>query len=165
VRVGRLVPLLPVVLLFAVTASSAVADSERNFVTHLSGGNEIPAVETQARGQAVFHLSKDGTELQYRLMVANIENVTQAHIHCGAEDVNGPVVAFLYGFGPTVSPNGILAQGTLAADDVIPRPDSLACPGGVANVSDMIEKIRSGDAYVNVHTVQNPAGEIRGQLP
>ena len=76
--------------------------------------------------------------------------------------MNGPIVVFLYGLGPTVSPNGILSQGTITS--VIPRPDSPACPGGIATLADLIAKLESGDAYVNVHTVVKPGGEIRGQV-
>jgi hypothetical protein len=99
------------------------------------------------------------------LIVANIEGVTQSHIHCGAEGVNGPVVAFL--FGPVLGgldANGVLAQGALTNANTIPRPDSAQCPGGVANFDELIAKIRSGEAYVNVHTLANPGGEIRGQI-
>jgi hypothetical protein len=31
-------------------------------------------------------------------------------------------------------------------------------------ISDLVQEIKSGDVYVNVHTVQHPAGEIRGQI-
>jgi hypothetical protein len=136
-----------------------------NFIAPLSGGEEVPAVATNARGVAILQLSKDGTELSYKLIVANIRNVTQAHIHCGAKGVNGPVVVFLFGFDPAgVSVNGVLAEGTITATNVIPRPNSPACPAGVANFDDLLAKMRSGDAYVNVHTVTNPPGEIRGQI-
>jgi hypothetical protein len=47
---------------------------------------------------------------------------------------------------------------------VIDRPDSAACPGGVSGLDDLLDKIQSGDAYVNVHTVAYQAGEIRGQI-
>jgi hypothetical protein len=146
-------------------AGAALANENRNFTASLKGRNEVPPVETNAQGQAIFHLSKDGTELHYKLIAANIVDVTQSHIHCGAAEVNGPVVAFLYGFNPDgVSPNGILAEGTITAADIIPRPDSEACPGGVANFDEMLAKMRSGDAYVNVHTVEWQGGEIRGQI-
>jgi hypothetical protein len=140
-----------------------------NFTTPLSGSQEVPSNDSKATGNAVFQLSKDGTELGYKLIVANIHNVLQAHIHCGAADVNGPVVAFLYPAGPppVLIPgrvNGILAEGTLTAADVIPRPDSEVCPGGIANFDEMLAKIMSGEAYVNVHTSQFPGGEIRGQF-
>jgi hypothetical protein len=157
--------LVVTLVLLSMAVGTAVAASQHNFTASLKGRAEVPAVHTNAQGQAIFHLSRDGTALQYKLIVANIENVTQAHIHCAAEGVNGPVVAFLYGLNAAgVTVNGILAEGTLTAANVIARPDSAACPGGVATFDDLIAKIRSGDAYVNVHTLAYPAGEVRGQI-
>jgi len=157
-----IVPLVAVLAMVAL-AAAASAGENRNFVAVLSGGEEVPAVDTHARGLAHFQLNQDGDELAFKLIVANIEDVVASHIHCGTEGVNGPVVVFLYP-GPAVSPDGILAQGTLTAGDVIPRPDSPACPGGIATFDDLIAKMQSGGAYVNAHTVINPGGEIRGQV-
>lgn len=143
------------------TGSGPVA----NFVAPLKGRDEVPPVETQATGLAKFQLSKDGTELHYKLIASNIEGVTQAHIHCGAPGVNGPVVIFLFGFDAAgVDPNGILAQGTLTAAGLIPRLDSPECPGGIADFGDLIDRLESGGAYANVHTLVNPGGEIRGHI-
>jgi hypothetical protein len=141
----------------------------QNFVAPHSGDQEVPANDSRARGQAVFQLSKDGTTLRYRLIVANIENVTQAHIHCGAPGTNGPVVAWLYPPAPPAElipgrTNGPLAHGAITEADVIERPDSPTCPGGVASLSELIEKMRTGGAYSNVHTSQFPPGEIRGDI-
>jgi hypothetical protein len=148
-----------------------------NFVAHLSGDEEVPPRDTLAQGQAIFHLSYDGTELDYQLMVANIENVVAAHIHCGAAGVNGPVVVFLFGpadpGGGRV--NGVLAEGTITDDEIIARPDSVECPGGVADFDDLLAKMRTGNAYANVHTNDGveppntgpgdfPGGEVRGQI-
>jgi hypothetical protein len=158
---------LIIILTMLITTSVAYASpaASENFISPLSGGEENPAVDTNARGVAIYKLSNDGTALQYKLIVANIEDVTQAHIHCGGPGVNGPVVAFLFGFDPAgVTINGVLAEGTITAANVIPRPDSAACPGGVANFDELLAKIRSGDAYTNVHTIANPGGEIRGQI-
>jgi hypothetical protein len=136
-----------------------------NFVTSLKGREEVPPVNTHATGLAKFKLRGDGTELEYKLVASNIQGVTQAHIHCGAPGVNGPVVIFLFGFDPVgVDPNGILAQGTLTEAGLLPQPDSVVCPGGIADFEDLIDRIRSGGAYVNVHTLVNPGGEIRGHL-
>jgi hypothetical protein len=63
-----------------------------------------------------------------------------------------------------VDSNGILAQGTLTEAGLLPQPDSVVCPGGIADFEDLIDRIRSGGAYVNVHTLVNPGGEIRGHL-
>jgi len=165
---------IPVVILVALVALAwpalAGQPEARNFVTHLSGDEEVPARDTLAQGQAIFHLSKDGTSLTYMLMVANIENVVAAHIHVGPPGVNGPVVAFLFG---TVAPgggrvDGVLAQGTITAANLIG-------PLTGASLEDLIEEIQSGNTYVNVHTNDGveppntgpgdfPGGEIRGQI-
>jgi hypothetical protein len=140
-----------------------------NFGAFLSGSEQVPPVATDARGNALFQLKRDGHELEFRLIVAHLENVTQAHIHCGSQGGNGPVVLWLYPPAPpaTLIPgrsDGILSHGTATDADVIPRPDSPACPGGVASLTDLIDKMSTGGAYVNVHTVAYPAGEIRGQI-
>lgn len=156
---------LAAVLLATALPTGPAAAQKPTFVASLSGGEEVPAVDTRARGQAVLRLSGDATELGFKLIVAHIEGMTQAHIHCGAPGVNGPVVVFLFGLMPLgVSINGIASEGTVTAADVIPRPDSPACPGGIANFAELVARIQSGEAYVNVHTLANPGGEIRGQI-
>ncbi len=103
--------------------------------------------------------------MQFKLNVANGEGITQAHIHCGPPGVNGPVVVFLFGLVPTgVDNNGTLSEGVITNANVIPRPDSAACPGGVANLADVVAKMRTGGAYANVHTLEFPGGEIRGGI-
>lgn len=147
----------------------AHAAGSSRFVASLSSREEVPTPDLTAtrnpRGQVTFDLDANAAELDYRLIVANIESVTQAHIHCGVLGVAGPVVAFLFGFvDGGISPDGILAEGTVMGDDVIARPSSEACPGGVASFDELIAHMRAGTAYVNVHTVQNAPGEIRGQI-
>jgi hypothetical protein len=124
---------------------------------HLTGGAEVPPAETDATGQAIFRLNKDGTSLHYRLIVANIENVTQAHIHMAPAGVNGPVVAFLFGPVAGVSDSGVIAEGDITAAD-------LTGPLAGEPLSALVESIQAGNAYVNVHTVAIPSGEIRGQI-
>ncbi|HEX8271766.1 MAG TPA: CHRD domain-containing protein [Longimicrobiaceae bacterium] len=132
-----------------------------NFGANLSGDEEVPPNDSKGRGHAQFWLSKDGTSLQYKLIVANIENVTQAHIHIAPEGVNGPVVTFLFGFvAGGVTQNGVLAEGTITQANLIARP----AIGFTATMASLLAAMRSGNAYVNVHTVQLPAGEIRGQV-
>jgi len=147
------------------SAVAASADNDRNFVAPLKAREEVqtPAVESNAAGLARFQLNDDGDELSFKLIVANIDNVLFSHIHCGPDGVNGPIIAFLYD-GPTVTANGVLAQGVLTGGDVVSRPDSAACPGGVSSFEDLLEKVANGGAYVNVHTQVYPMGEIRGQI-
>jgi hypothetical protein len=161
----RLFILTAVTVFALVGATAAIAGMNRNFVAApLKGSEENPPVDTRGTGVAKLHLDKEGEALHFKLNVANLTDIVQAHIHCGADGVNGPVVAFLYGAGPIVTTQGTLSEGTITDANVIDRPSSPECPGGIADFDDLIEKIRSGDAYVNVHTSANPTGEIRAQL-
>ncbi len=151
-------------------AMGVVANLGKNAAVPLSGGQEVPARPTRARGSAVFHLSDDGTELEYKLIVANITNVIQSHIHIGSAGANGPVGVFLYGLVPSGGGrvDGVIAQGTITADDFIG-------PLAGLGMDDLMDQILSGNAYVNVHTNDGvaptntgpgdfPGGEIRGQI-
>jgi hypothetical protein len=134
----------------------------RNFRAHLSGQEEVPPVETQARGQAVFQLSRDGEQLSFRVIVSQLYNVTMGHIHLAPAGENGPVVAWLYPASPPPQlipgpTNGVLATGVITADDLVG-------PLAGATMADLAEYLVNGGAYVNIHTEQYPAGEIRGQI-
>ena len=134
--------------------------SATNFRAHLSGGEEVPANDSKATGQAIFHL-EDGM-LSYKLIAANIENVRMAHIHLAPKGQNGGVVAWLYPEGPPPVLiegrfQGVLAEGTITEEDLT---GSLTG----ASFDDFVQAIRDGNTYVNVHTNQYPGGEIRGQI-
>jgi hypothetical protein len=155
-----LIVLLSVFALTLVSVAMTQALRPENFRTHLSGEEEVPAVDTRATGQAIFQLRSDG--LHYKLIVANIENVTMAHIHQAPAGANGPVVAWLYPDGPPpeLIPgrfNGVLAEGVITSDDLVG-------PLAGQTLDDLLDAIRAGNTYVNVHTSQFPGGEVRGQI-
>ncbi|MGA9149354.1 MAG: CHRD domain-containing protein [Candidatus Nitrosopolaris sp.] len=96
------------------------------------------------------------------LNVTNINSVIGAHIHSGSAKQNGPIVLFLFGNPtmtgpPTGKVNGLLSKGNSTASD-------LKGPLAGKELTDLVNLIKSGNAYVNVHTTQNPKGEIRGQI-
>ena len=149
-------------LLVTLLTSTVSAGSGRSFTAHLSGAEEVPPVDTRAQGQALFRLSKDGSAIHYKLIVANIENVSMAHIHLGAAGVNGAVVVWLYPDAPPPQViegrfSGVLAEGVITAD-------SLVGPLAGMSLDVLLDAIMAGDTYVNVHTSQFPAGEVRGQI-
>jgi hypothetical protein len=152
-----------------VPALALAAPDAKNFGTHATGAEEVPARDTQAQGQLVLKLNDDGT-LDYRLIASNIENVIASHLHRGAEGVNGPVFVFLFGPAPAGGGrhDGVLATGTITDADLIG-------PLAGATVSDVVDEINAGNVYVNVHTSDGdatpnegpgdfPGGEIRGQV-
>jgi len=133
-----------------------------NFRAHLDGSNEVPANVSKATGEAVFKLSKDGTMLHYKLIVANIEDVRMSHIHLAPAGTNGGVVVWLYPAGPPPvllagTSNGVIAEGVIKTENLV---------GALAGkqLSDLVDAIKVGNAYVNVHTLMYPGGEIRGQI-
>jgi hypothetical protein len=158
------------------TGGSALAASTENFGTHLHGDEEVPVrPTTRAQGQATFQVSEDGTAIHYKLNLANIENVTQAHIHLGAPGVNGPIVVFLYPntTGPALPPGGGRIQGRIVEGTITAANLINALAG--QPIRALVAEIEAGNAYVNVHTNDGvappdtgpgdfPGGEIRGQL-
>jgi hypothetical protein len=129
------------------------------FLTHASGDQVVPPSATRAQGQGTFKFIRDRWELSYKLIVANIENVTEAHIHLAPVGEDGDVVVRLYPSRTRAQLihrvfNGILAEGVITDADL---PEDLA-------LVDLIKEINDGNAYVNVRTSQYPAGEIRGQI-
>jgi hypothetical protein len=145
--------------------------AELHFKTHLTGDEEVPSNPSRAQGQAIFRLSEDGTSMDYKLIVANIRDVTQAHIHLGQSGRNGGIVVWLYPQCPRPTScsaqlipdrtQGVLDEGTLTVADVrgtflLGQPDPFAA---------LLARIRIDSAYVNVHTIPLPGGEVRGQLP
>jgi len=151
--------ILIVTLLIATTPALA---ARQNFIATLSGGQEVPSVDTNARGVAIFQLNEDGTELKYKLIASNIEDVLMSHIHLAPDGVNGPIVAWLYPDSPPPElvpgkTNGILAEGIIAAEDLVG-------PLAGQSLNDLLIALDSGGAYVNVHTLAVPSGEIRGQI-
>ena len=148
----------------------AAPGDNRNFGAHLKGDEVVPPRDTHAQGQVIFQLSKDGDELDYKLIVANIENVVAAHIHLGAAGVNGGIVAFLAGPFPSGGGrvNGVLAEGTITSADLLGTLSGL-------DLSVLVAAMRTGGTYALVNTNDGvgpsntgpgdfPGGETRGQI-
>jgi hypothetical protein len=137
-------------------------DISMTFSAQLTGAAEVPAVTTNGSGSATFELNRAEDELRYTLTGANLTSISQAHIHIGPVDGNGPVVAFL--FGPnadlTLTTSQVIQTGTITATDVSARP-MIGFDGTFAALIDALE---AGEAYANVHTAAHGGGEVRGQI-
>lgn len=121
------------------------------FTAVLTGANEVPSVTSAATGTATININ--GSTVDYRIEVQGITDVIGGHIHSGAAGVSGPVrVTLVPSPYPGVT-NGVLSEGTFSASDV----------SGIT-YDELLNEIRTGMAYVNVHTTANPGGEIRGQI-
>jgi hypothetical protein len=107
--------------------------------------------------------------IDWTLSYASLDGaVTQAHVHFGSVSQTGGVSFFLctnLGNGPAgtqacpAAPATI--SGTIHAPHVI-GPSSQDIPAG--GLSPIIAAMRDDTAYVNVHSVMFPVGNIRAQL-
>jgi murein DD-endopeptidase MepM/ murein hydrolase activator NlpD len=150
-------------------AETPPPEDSNNFIAQLDGNQEVPPRETEATGEATFQL-RDETQLDFTLNLFNIQNIVAAHIHCAPAGENAAVGITLYG---PVAPGGG-AVDTFSAGGSITAPDAEnGC--GWADVAAVVEAMRSGNAYVNIHTDDGvdpldsgsgdfPGGEIRGQI-
>lgn len=129
----------------------------KNFVVHLGGENEVPAANTEASGVAIFQFNASDTSLDYQINLDQISDVRFSHIHLAKAGANGPVVADLRLDKVIGEVEGVYAKGTITAAQL----KSLLLGGDLLILK---EAIRTGNAYVNVHSDNFPGGEIRGQF-
>ena len=137
------------------------------YIAELSGSNEVPPVENTVTGECKFIWSP-GTVfsgITYYIQMSNpgmipLLGALGAHLHCGSEDENGPVIATLVQTiegGTTASDlsfSGVLADGSFA--------DTTTACG--SNIEELLQAMEDGNVYVNVHSIANPGGEVRGPI-
>ncbi len=135
----------------------------RAFRAKLSGFSEVPPVLTAGRGAFRARIVDDGPALAFELTYSNLSApTTAAHIHFGPPGVNGEVIAFLCGGdGKGECPTEGTVSGRITAEDIRGIPSQGLAAGDLEGA---LRIIRSGNAYVNVHTTAFPAGEIRGPI-
>jgi hypothetical protein len=153
----------------AATTHAQDRDRRQILSANLSPLNEVPAKFSSGRGNFEAELNDDGS-LSFQLSFSDLSTpATQAHIHFGATKTNGGVMVFLCGGPKPACPASGSVAGTITASDVsvlaVDNADSVI-PQGVqpGNFGALVEAIRTGTSYVNVHTTDLPTGEIRGQV-
>jgi hypothetical protein len=109
-------------------------------------------------GTVSFTVNPDS--LSYKVTAMGLSSpVTVAHVHAGGPGVAGPVVVPLT-ISPGSDPGTASGEGTIDAGAIKGKnPD-----GSAMTMKDVIAAIQGGSTYVNVHTQNNPKGEIRGQI-
>jgi hypothetical protein len=162
-----------VVIATPFSAYSQQQKQPKNFVATLTGKNMVPPVDSAATGAVRFHVNANGT-MCYYVDVKNITGVLTANI--GFK--NGTDLALLlnpyaevatiasYPTGPV---DGILGSGEIKAGISGPIEPPLSATGLSGpllgkNVTDLVNVIKSGDAYVTVRTTGHESGEIQGQI-
>lgn len=136
--------------------------SARSFSADLTGQQEVPPVATAADGTFSIRFARNLSEADFRLRIDEGQNITQAHLHCAPAGSNGPVVAHLFGNIPGgFDVDGELADFTLTAQNIVA---DAGCSPAITSMADLRQAIAAGTMYANVHSVEQPAGLIRGQV-
>jgi hypothetical protein len=155
----------------ATTLGAGTASAE-TIQAKLTGFNEVPSVSTTGNAHFRARINDRASSISWELEYAGLQaDATQAHIHFASRHVNGGIVVWLCGSatnpGPAGTPvcpvRGGTLSGTITAANVI--ASSMTPQQFPANGFDqLVDAIRAGATYANVHTVLSPGGEIRGQL-
>lgn len=156
----------------------ATATIIRELTTTLTPAQEVPPVTASSSGETRIRVRTernlttgklDTSSVLVETVVSNIDSVTAGHIHAGTPGTTGPVII---GLTPTYA----LVRGVRVARHL---PDSAtmltgalsyvaitraSAFSGTFTYDSLLARINNGTAYVNVHTIKNPGGEIRGQI-
>src|SRR4051812_26552460 len=147
----RLVGLLAALSLVVIVSAVASGASDEVFTGTFSGGAEVPSVTTNGTGTVYVFINPAGTEIKYAVSYTGLSGpLVAAHIHGAAPGVNGPIMLPLP-IGPSTM-FGSLTQANFQATSA------------ASTWAEALTLIRTGKAYVNLHTAAHPGGEVRAQL-
>jgi CHRD domain/PEP-CTERM motif len=148
-----------------------------HFAVNLSGANEVPPVSPAGTGQALVTLDPTAQTLQLNIIFSGLTSPTvAAHIHCCLPNpfqtgVNVGVATTVPAFpGFPIQPNGVTSFNYSSAVFDLTQagsynPAFVTLQGGLSQAeASFIAGVLTGRVYLNVHTVNNPGGEIRGFL-
>jgi len=109
-----------------------------------------PKGTSTTNGVAKFWVHEDKSKLIFRFYVEN--GKADAHLHCVPIGSNGGVVTGgfdgFYVMKATLTDANVNAGSTSCGDDI----------------PSLISSIRDENVYVNVHSTNNPSGDVRGQI-
>jgi hypothetical protein len=108
---------------------------------------------------------KDLSAVDVNFKINGGSNVFAAHFHCAPAGSNGPVAVTLFSgvLGPLMF-DGEKVSGTLTNADVHENSCLAVIGQPVNNIASLAMAMRAGLIYTNVHTFENPGGEVRGQM-
>lgn len=134
----------------------------------LTGFEENPTLSTSGHGTFKASLNEND-EIEYELTYADLESdITQSHVHFGRPAINGGIAVWLCGTASLPGPAGTAAcvpgrSGTVtgfitAASIIGPAGQGIAA----GEFQALVDAVKAGATYANVHSVNRPGGEIRG---
>jgi hypothetical protein len=137
------------------TFNTALSE-EKKYFTPLTGMEEVPPVNTNSTGIALFELLNN--HIDFKVNVTNLDNIKSAQIHIGEFGQNGEIiVSLLKSLSPVDVQNGTLVEGQVTSSDLVG-------PLKGKTINELVQLFNNTKTYVNIQTEQYPNGEIRGQV-
>lgn len=116
------------------------------FDANLNGANQVPAVTTSATGVGSFYINARLDTMWYDIVADGLSGaIASAHFHDGAAGATGGVAFTI----PAANITGNHLQGFIT---------------GAGFDAAYTARLLKSEAYVNIHTMTNMNGEIRGQV-
>jgi CHRD domain len=131
---------------FALAGSMTLAQAAPvSFTVPLTGAQQVPAVQTSGTGSAALTYDPSTRVVTWTVTFSGLSSAaTMAHFHGPAESgKNAGVELWISQKGAAVT-SPVTGQATLTPTEA--------------------QQFAAGQMYVNIHTKEHPAGEIRGQV-
>jgi hypothetical protein len=134
----------------------------------MTNAKEVPPVTGKtSSGTGLITINAARTSVAFTFTTVGLDSVISGHIHCcAAAGVNASVVIGLLSF-PAPGVQQATFTGTItgaALTTALSSAAAVAALGTAAPLDSLVKAILRGNAYVNLHTVTSPGGEIRAQL-
>jgi hypothetical protein len=145
----------------ALLVSGLQAKADTIFTATLTGAAD--GATTSATGYATVDVNSSLTQISYTLTFQNLTSpATMSHIHFGAPGVNGPILLWLFPPTLTSTPSGTSGNysGTWTQANLVSQSQD----SGITTFATLLADMQAGDTYVNIHSLNYPMGELRGQL-
>jgi CHRD domain len=159
--------LLPSLILLLLSLPTHARTSVAGQDAVLTGSEQVPPVTTTATAKTSFRFQfggQDNSSIYWTLTTNNTDGVglfgsAGAHLHCGNRGATGPVIVNLVNVTSGVGDTAVSSNytGVITDADIVDE----TCG---ATVNDLFNNILLGRVYVNVHSTENPSGEIRSQI-
>jgi F0F1-type ATP synthase membrane subunit c/vacuolar-type H+-ATPase subunit K len=149
-------------LTLALGAPGCGSDKGGTWKATMSGALETPPNTSTATGTALLETNESANGVvRFTVSLTGIQGVTAGHIHGGGPGSAGPVIVTLLLENP---PLDVPANATQTIDGMFNEADILPNTVGITTLKQLKDEMDAGNCYVNIHTVANPGGEIRGQI-
>lgn len=148
--------LVSILIIIPFYSLDTALSEDQKYFTPLTGMEEVPPVNTNGTGIALFDLVDNN--INFKVNVTMLKNIQSAQIYRGEFGQNGEIIiSLLNSSSPIDVHNGTLVKGQLTAKDLVGSLKG-------KTINELVQLFNNTKAYLNIHTEQYPNGEIRGQI-